>query len=445
MTNGNSVGLAFQGGCFFAGAISAGVVRALVDRKRFDNINAFSGTSAGALVAAMCWGHKLQGTTPDLPADLRRQWLENANGLIPTEEWGIFYKLLDQWMLLNPLYFWWKEKFYIPYMQKEFEDWLVKYVEPKNCMQALFTKYVEPAVKSAGSSWLEEARKQYEQAEAKPHLAVGTSEIHTGEVVTIDDEDLFEALLDAFRTALGTGNVIGNEAAVKAAEEKAVNVAARYMTMALMTSGSLDTINGMTRIDEIEGISNEDLLHKGEYLDGAYGNNPPIAPLTNCDIDEIWTVEIFPKRCDAELSSNEKREDRKEELLQNAPVEHQYNFINNLNFWIASGRMKQPTPSEMSSFEERWETDADWRAKVIDAFCGTIPHPERYADIEQFKKAIGKKLMKKYDMIRTRTISLPPDLQPLTDGARIVNSPAFLIDKMNRGYQNTLSFLDQVH
>lgn len=115
MKNGKSVGLAFQGGCFFAGAISAGVVRALVDRKSFDNINAFSGTSAGALVAAMCWGHKLQGTTPDLPADLRRQWLENANGLIPTEEWGVFYKLIDRWMLLNPLfnplYFWWKEKF----------------------------------------------------------------------------------------------------------------------------------------------------------------------------------------------------------------------------------------------------------------------------------------------------------------------------------------------
>ena len=438
MKNGENVGLAFQGGCYLAGAIETGVVHALVDRKVFEayNISAFSGTSAGALVAAMCWKHKLLNDLPDLPGELQRQWLENANGFIPFETAGEFWKVADRWMLLNPAYFGWKDGFIVPLMHKEFRHWLTKYIEPEKCMRALFTQYVAPFEDEQIGQCLTKARELYYGNYDRPRLAVGTAEIHEGEVVTIDDADLFEALLDAFKTARAEGN------ALEAARARAIEVGAEYTTRGLMTSGSLDTINGTTKIDDLPGLQKEDLLHKGEYLDGAYSQNPPISPLTNCDVDQIWTVEIFPKRCDAELDSNEKREDRKEELLQNAPLEHQYQFINLVNFWIASGRLK---PLSETEFNTKWEQQTDWKKSVIAAFKHVVPHPERYEAEEDLKKAIGDKLTKKYKMIRTRTLSLPPDLQPLTDGARIVNSRAFLIDKMNRGYQNTLHFLDDLH
>lgn len=308
MENGKNIGLAFQGGCFLAGAIAQGVVHALVDKKVFDNcnINAFSGTSAGALVAAMCWKHKLLNDVASLPDELQKQWLENANGFIPTEEVGERLKLLDRWLLLNPLYFEWKDKIVTPYMHKEFEGWLVKYVEPEKCMQALFDKYIAPKIVSDGAGWREAAEEEYDNDADRPRLVVGTAEIHQGEIVTPDDEDLFEALVDAFATALGNGNVVAHHKAVKDAEERAVKVAGEYMKLALMTSGSLDTINGMTEIGDIEGISSEALLHKGHYLDGAWGDNPPISDLTNCAVDEIWMVEIFAKRCLDELDSNEK-------------------------------------------------------------------------------------------------------------------------------------------
>ena len=204
MENGKSIGLAFQGGCFLAGAIAAGVVHALVDRKVFDtyNVNAFSGTSAGALVAAMCWKHKLLNDLSDLPEKLQQQWLANANGMIPTEEIGEFYKVVDRWMLLNPLYFKWKDAYIVPYMHREFENWLIEYIEPKKCMNVLFDNYVAPFTQQKLTELLKNARyKYYEECKDRPRLAVGTAEVKKGEVVTIDDEDFFEALLDAFETA----------------------------------------------------------------------------------------------------------------------------------------------------------------------------------------------------------------------------------------------------
>jgi NTE family protein len=442
MKTAENVGLAFQGGCFLAGAISTGVVHALVDRKAFDtfNINAFSGTSAGALVAAMCWKHKLLNDLPSLPDDLQKQWLKNANGFIPTEQAGSFSKVVDRWLLLmNPFYFNCKEVFVIPFLHNTFKSWLVEFVEPDKCMKALFDRYLRALQENSIEDCLSKARGKYHNDETRPRLAVGTAEIHKGDAVVFDDEDLFEALLDAFETACAEGETR------EAAADRAVEVGARYMTQALMTSGSLDTINGMTRIDDLAGLRKEDVMHKGVYLDGAFSSDPPISPLTNCNVDQIWCVEIFPKRCDADLDSNEKREDRREELLQNAPLEQQYQFINQVNFWVEGGRLKPLTASELADFDDRWSKDAAGRKRIIESFKKTLSDPERYTNEAEIKEAIHKKLTKKYKVIRTHTISLPPDLQPLTDGARIVNSRSFLIDKMNRGYQNTVDFLSRVH
>lgn len=106
--------------------------------------------------------------------------------------------------------------------------------------------------------------------------------------------------------------------------------------------------------------------------------------------------------------------------------------------WVASGRLMTAAEFE-PQLDAKW-ADAEKRAEIIGAFKKTVPHADRYSENE-----IKARLLKEYRKIRTLTISLPADLQPLTDGARIVNSPAFLTDKMNRGYQNALDFLDRLH
>src|SRR5512147_1715017 len=74
------VGLAIQGGVVPAGAFAAGVLNGLVDKEAFEkyHICAFSGTSAGAVIATLCWGHMLKGTIDKekdgLRDDLIRQW-----------------------------------------------------------------------------------------------------------------------------------------------------------------------------------------------------------------------------------------------------------------------------------------------------------------------------------------------------------------------------------
>jgi NTE family protein len=435
MVDGQKLGLAFQGGSFLAGAIGTGVVAALVRAGEFDRATAFSGTSAGALVAAMCWRHKLENQADGLPWDLFRQWMANANGLVPNVHVGTFLKLVDRWLLLNPLYFWGKELFVIPVMQRLFEDWIIAHVQPEACMRVLFDRHLRWDDASRPADWRRQAAERYRDNADRLWLAIGTAEIRTGRVVTIDDADLFEALLEAYATALRRGL----DAA--AARQQAVSAAGRYMTLALMTSGSLDSVNGITRIDTVDGIDNLDRLHPGDYLDGAYSQNPPIAPLTKAGVDEIWMVEIFPERCDGRLDNNEKREDRKEELLQNAPVQHQYQFINNLNFWIKTGRLRELDQQEQAALEHRLRVDSTFRRELIELFEKTEPHAGTGRDESELIEAIGAKVRKPYKTIRTRTIALPAELQPLTDAARIINSPLFLWLMMYRGLRNTYRFL----
>lgn len=91
------VGLAFQGGGFPAGALGAGVVNYLVEHGAFAryDIAVFSGTSAGALVAAVCWGHARKGTMAEAPATLKKQWLHFAWGLVPNTQTAQLIQLSD--------------------------------------------------------------------------------------------------------------------------------------------------------------------------------------------------------------------------------------------------------------------------------------------------------------------------------------------------------------
>ncbi len=102
----------------------------------------------------------------------------------------------------------------------------------------------------------------------------------------------------------------------------------------ILASCSLDEINGIT---EIKAGPNA-----GSYLDGAWGTNPPLKALLDCELDEIWIVEVFPKERDKIPQTPGERKDRKDELWQNSLVEQEKEWIENVNEWLRTGQL-QPT------------------------------------------------------------------------------------------------------
>jgi hypothetical protein len=294
-------------------------------------------------------------------------------------------------------------------------------------MRLLYDGYITQFVEKS-KDWKKNVRENYKNIPY--HLVISATEIHQGEIITIDDEDFCEALLDAFEKARNSG--MTNEAA----RDRAIEVAAEYMTVALMASGSLDEINGFTEVKQIPGMSVKE-RHKGQYLDGAWAENPPIKELIDYNVDEIWMVEIFPKLCLSDPETYEAREDRKEELSQNALVEQQLYFIRKLNLWLESGRLVN-TSGDLNTLRR----DLVTRLKKGDhqlreAFNHAVAHPQDYSDPE----AVADHITQKYRPITTRCIELPASLQPLTAGARIVNTRSFLIDKMKIGYENAKRFV----
>lgn len=434
------VGLAFQGGSFLAGAIDAGVVRGLVEAGAFDryDIRAFSGTSAGALVAAVCWRHALHERMANAPEVLRRQWLHNAYGVIQNQWVGDQLKLLDYWWsITNPFYFWWKDHGSVQWLHGLFRIWLDMYVEPELCMRTLYERYVLQAT-SPGN--LVSAQEKFDNDENRPRLIVGATRVKDSEDVNITDDDFFTELSKALKDHRGD-------------PEAAIHEAAEYMRQGIMASGSLDSINGMTTIERGR--------HAGTYLDGAWADNPPLKGLLDCGVNEIWVVEVFPKQCAEIPNTFAQREDRREELWQNAVVEQQLAFINKINLWLKTGQLISDRPSDHATQPEqqsakphdndnlnalaeglRKKLQSEERADLLDLFRKGVDHSEDYIDNDEM---IVKKSIKPYRSVKTRCIRLPPEFQKLTGGARIVNAPGFLVDKMELGRANALAFLGNLH
>jgi NTE family protein len=123
--------------------------------------------------------------------------------------------------------------------------------------------------------------------------------------------------------ALGAAEVLEGE--VKVFREK------DFCLDAILASGSLDEVNGMTLIKEGP--------NKGLYLDGAWGTNPPINPMIDYGIDQLWLVEVFPQKRETAPATPGERKDRKDELWQNSLVQHELDDIERVNQWIESGRL----------------------------------------------------------------------------------------------------------
>jgi NTE family protein len=314
------VGIAFQGGGFPAGAVGAGVVKYLVNHGAFDkyNIDVFSGTSAGALVASVCWGYKLRGAIEEAPATLEKQWMHFAYGLVPDAQVAQMAQLLDAVARLNPVYEFYSENVIVPLMRQLMQDWVLTYIP------------------------IEELIALRDKAKLVPGLALGAADVLKGEVKVFTEWD--------------------------------------FSLEAILASGSLDEVNGITSIKKGP--------NKGNFCDGAWGTNPPLTPLLDYKIDEIWLVEFFPQERKQMPKTPAERKERKDELWQDALVDHEVNIINKVNEWLDSGRLK----------------NEDGKYRHID--------------------------LKRMPMV----LDLPA-------GAAFVNSPSFIQEMMDYGYKHAKIFL----
>jgi predicted acylesterase/phospholipase RssA len=435
---GSKIGLAFQGGSFLAGAIATGVVAGLVEKRAFKeyDISAFSGTSAGALAAAVCWRNALEGVgstsmeerMEKAHRELQEQWLHNANGMVPNQAAGDFMKMLDHLWSSNPLYFWWKDQVSVKWLHGEFEKWVDLYVKPEASIRLLFEQYVQPgdpqAVLDPDAAW-----RRYCQDDKRPHLVVGATRVVDSENVHITDEDFFSELVEALKRHRGD-------------VDAAIKVAADYMRQGIMASGSIDFMNGMTTIEHGR--------HEGTYLDGAWSENPPLDGLVDAGVDQIWMVEVFPRECGDLPETFAEREDRREELWQNAVVEQQVDFFKKVNLWVESGMLVSNAADlekiRIDLRERLKDPESADGKRLLAAFMESDEHWQEYIDEEANTVDVDRlvnRVVRPYRHIGWGCMKLPPEMQRLTAGARIVNDRRFLIDKMAMGRQMAEDFLSR--
>jgi NTE family protein len=425
------VGLAVQGGSFLAGAVATGVVKVFVEERVFEryDVRMFSGTSAGALVATACWSHAmrsvmdgvpLQTAMTPLPSVLKRMWLHNAKdlfALVPNQQMGDFYKTLDGTLRHMPPWEWFVQNVRAPLLRNMFRQWIREYLPReslKRCVKELHDRLRQakrdvlggmtkaaPEAMPADRDMEGRIRDAFAVYPDLPRLVLGSADVLKGEIMGFNEYDVAAAADDAFREALAAGSE--EAAALEAAQDAGVDRLFDFIE----ASGSLEELNGSTTIDGGP--------YAGTYYDGAWGQNPPVNDLLDYAVNQVWLVEIFPKERPTLPATYAEREDRKEELLQNALVQHQRHIIEKVNEWIRSGRF-------ITNYEE-YQAFLQWKAGRGE----TVAEPIECED--EFQT---------YHVIATKRMPMTIDFTP---GARMVNYAPFLRDKMQYGEDNARQFL----
>lgn len=94
------------------------------------------------------------------------------------------------------------------------------------------------------------------------------------------------------------------------------------------------------------------------YWDGLFSQNPPVRELLlGIDVDlkpdEIWVIRINRQRLEAEPTSVEAIEDRRNALAGNLSLNHELDVIRKVSEWVAEGKLANPhvKPIEIRSLE----------------------------------------------------------------------------------------------
>jgi NTE family protein len=356
------------------------VLKGLVKQGAFDryDICAFSGTSAGAQVAAVCWGNNLQDTIQNIPDDLERQWMYFAwpNHFVwlpvwaPT--WAGGWLEVDALLMNFPMWRYFAENVRTPFMR-----WLM-------------TRWIGEIIPIAQLNSIFDATYSKGERESRPGLVLGAADVLKGEIKAFREDEL--------------------------------------SLSALLASGSLDDFNGMTTIVTPP--------HAGTYLDGAWADNPPINELLDYRLDEIWLIQCFPKAIPALPQTPAERKERKDELWQNSLVEHEREFVEWVNKRVdllngailaEIGRLQQAGELPGSS-----PADPKLSQHLEKKYQAEGKLPEELDLLFDETKNFAPKTYK-YVKVKRIEIAMPREL-----GSAIVNAPWFVRKGLSpwvRGYE----------
>lgn len=103
------------------------------------------------------------------------------------------------------------------------------------------------------------------------------------------------------------------------------------------------------------------------YWDGLFSQNPPIRDFltmprsTDEKPDEIWIIQINPKRRDDVPTSIEEIDDRRNELAGNLSLFQEVEFIRQVNDWLEDGQLSgeyKPVEIEFINLKEKLSTSS---------------------------------------------------------------------------------------
>ena len=374
------VALAFEGGGFPAGAFGAGAIKGLVEKGLFGafpgapetqyDIVAFSGTSAGALLAALCWAHLVkravdgdtttegeQRRNADLATIAARHAAYYAFGnngalfLVPDAKFARALTVIDAQLREFPVFDAFRQLMCAPQFHMLTRDWVRASLaailhpddDPLDRMFAGVDKLIEswapisdrlPSVPLVDpffkpdafyktyQSWMPSVPQIYTALRAAccaDLLAYNLRRMRYGDPVAE-----LQRLANGLKSKgplptllVGSSNIFRGEDKTFSEEDFLEDGLG-----AIVASGSLDEVNGWTIIKNGK--------NQGIYLDGAWGSNPPLSEFVDRvpGLEEIWLVEFFPKYHGAIPATPLEREERRNQLWQNSLVEHEIEEIN---------------------------------------------------------------------------------------------------------------------
>lgn len=388
------VGIAVQGGVIPAGAFAAGVLKGLVDAGAFEKreICAFSGTSAGAAIAAVCWGHTLMETPDKIGEDLEKQWTFLAwpqhLDWIPTWSPAINRAMteFDALAMKFPLWRLFVAGIRTPIMRWIMTRWynaVIPFEELNAAFRSRFPNYGENG--GPAFDWSK-----------GPGLVMGAADVLRGELKTFREGEL--------------------------------------SLSALLASGSLESMSGRTTISSPP-------QHAGTYLDGAWADNPPMNELLDYSLDELWVIQCFPKGAPKLPETPTERKERRDELWQNSLVEHEHEFIRFVNDWadqlteavLARIRALQETGELPGSGPE--DSELQEHLQAVHRAEGALPRKLRrlFDEKRQFKPRIYKQVA-----VRTIEVTVPRE-----EGSSTVNAPWFIRNLMRVGEEQARDFAER--
>jgi NTE family protein len=77
----------------------------------------------------------------------------------------------------------------------------------------------------------------------------------------------------------------------------------------------------------------------GTYWDGLFSQNPPVRELVDARPDELWVIQINPRRWDGEPTTMVEIADRRNELSGNLSLHQELGFIEKINQLLDEGRL----------------------------------------------------------------------------------------------------------